>query len=155
MTQQEYTIDLDVIDYKIMLDSNKHIQSIYSRNQHFTQIREHPSFNPMRIIDALSLLCMYDFEKFQELSNVLQENDTEMFKYASMVANKFATSWFHLYRCEKNTNSGFAMFVFFILSPTYHPHYYLLHLHHVHSHHSFHSVHYNRGRVLLRSNQVQ
>lgn len=92
MEQQEYTIDLDVIDYKIMLDSSKHIQFIYSRNQHFTQIREHPSFNPRRVIDALSLLCMYDFEKFQELSNVLQENDTEMFKYASMVANKFATS---------------------------------------------------------------
>lgn len=92
MAQQEYTIDLDVIDYKIMLDSNNQIQSIYSRNLHFTNIRNTPDFKPSDLMAALNIMYMYDFEQFENLFKVLQQNDTEMFEYASIVANKFATS---------------------------------------------------------------
>lgn len=91
MTQQ-YIIDLDVIDYKITLDSSKQIQSIYSRNRHFTNIRENPDFDPKLLMDALHIMYMYDFEQFNTLFEILQANDVEMFRYASIVANKFATS---------------------------------------------------------------
>lgn len=91
MTQQEYIIDLDVIDYKITLDSSNQIQSIYSRNRHFTKNRENPDFNPRLLMDALHIMYMYDFEQFESLSKVLQNSDVEMFQYASIVANKFDT----------------------------------------------------------------
>lgn len=91
MTQQEYTIDLDVIDYKITLDSSNHIQSICSRNRHFKNIRKNPDFNPRLLMDALHIMYMYDFEQFENLSKVLQNSDVEMFQYAAIVENNFAT----------------------------------------------------------------
>lgn len=84
----EYNVNLDVIDYQILLDKDKKIYSVKSRNRHFKQLREDSDFNTNYVTDALRIMFLYEPEQFEELYQILKENDPDMFIYAAMVVNQ-------------------------------------------------------------------
>ena len=86
----KYKVDLDVLDYQIILDENKKIKSIQSRNEQFKSIRGVSNFNTHKLKIALRIMFLYEQEKFEELFLILKENDPEMFSYAEIAVNENA-----------------------------------------------------------------
>lgn len=84
----EYKVNLEVLDYAIILDKNKKIYSVKTQNNNLEWIRGLSDFYIKQLTRALRIMFLYEPEKFKELFLILKENDSEMFPYAEMAINE-------------------------------------------------------------------